>query len=39
MYCKQNEGKYVIIGRFNRTLNNKMRIEFEATNNKKWIDI
>jgi len=39
MYRIQNLEKSAIIERFNRTLNIKMRIQFEARNNKKWIDI
>jgi len=34
MYRTKNE-KSAIIERFNRTLNNKMRIQFEARNNNK----
>lgn len=39
MYHTQNEEKSAIIERFNRTLNEKMKIHFEVRNNKKWIDI
>jgi hypothetical protein len=39
VFHTQNEEKSAIIERFNRTLNNKMRILFEARNNKKWTDI
>jgi hypothetical protein len=39
MYHTQNEEKSAIIERFNLTVNSKMRIQFEARNNKKWIDI
>ena len=39
LYHTQNLEKSAIIERFNRTLNNKMKIQFEARNNKKWIDI
>jgi hypothetical protein len=39
MYHTHNLEKSGIIERFNRTLNNKMIIHFEARNNKKWIDI
>jgi Rad3-related DNA helicase len=34
MYHTQNEEKSAIIEKFNRTLNNKMRIQFEVRNNK-----
>jgi len=39
MYHTQNLEKSAIVERFNRTLNNKMRIQFEVRNNKKWFDI
>ncbi|KAL4153214.1 hypothetical protein QTP88_001047 [Uroleucon formosanum] len=39
MYHTQNEEKSSIIERFNRTLNKKMRLQFEVTNSKKWIEI
>ena len=39
MYNTQNLEKSAIIERFSRTLNNKMKIQFEVRNNKKWIDI
>ena len=39
MYHTENEEKSSIIERFNRTLNHKMRIQFEVRGNKKWIDI
>jgi hypothetical protein len=39
MYHEENEEKSAIIERCNRTLNSKMRIQFEAKNNKKWTDI
>jgi hypothetical protein len=39
MYHTQNLEKSAIVGRFNRTLNNKIKILFEARNNKKWVDI
>jgi transposase InsO family protein len=39
MYCTQNLEKLAIVERFNRTLNNKMKILFEVRNNKKWVDI
>lgn len=39
MYHTQNEEKSSIIERFNRTLNSKMRLQFEVTNSKKWIKI
>jgi hypothetical protein len=35
----KNIEKSAIIERFNRTLNNKMKIQFETRNNKKWTDI
>jgi hypothetical protein len=39
MYHTQNLEKSAVVERFNRTLNNKMRILFEVKNNKKWFDI
>jgi len=39
MYHRQNEEKSAIIERFNCFLNSKIRIQFEARNNKKWVDI
>ena len=39
MYHAQNLEESAIIERFNRTLNNKVKIHFEVRNNKKWIDI
>jgi transposase InsO family protein len=39
MYHTENEEKSAIIERFNRTLNQKMKIQFEIRGNKKWIDI
>ena len=39
MYHTQNLDKSAICDRLNRTLNNKLKIPFEVTNNKKWIDI
>ena len=39
MYHTDNEEKSSIIERFNRTLNQKMKIKFEVRNNFKWIDI
>jgi hypothetical protein len=39
MYHTQNLEKSAIVGRFNRTLNSKMKILFEVRNNKKWVDI
>ncbi len=39
MYHTHNLEMSAIIERFNRTLNNKMKIQFEGRNNKNWIDI
>jgi len=39
MYHTENKEKSAIIERFNRTLNQKMKIEFEINENKRWIDI
>jgi len=39
MYHTQNLEKSAIIVRFNCTLNNKMKIQFEVRNNKKWTGI
>ena len=39
MYHTYNEEKSAIIERFNRTLNQKLRIYFEARDNFKWYDI
>lgn len=39
MYHTQNLEKSSIIERLNRTLNNKLKIEFEVRNNKKCVDI
>jgi glycosylphosphatidylinositol transamidase (GPIT) subunit GPI8 len=39
MYHTQNVEKSAIIERCNRTLNNKLKIQFEVRSNKKWIDI
>ncbi len=39
MYHTYNEEKSAIIERFNRTLNQKLKIYFEACNNFKWYDI
>jgi len=39
MYHTQNLEKSAIIERFHRTLNNKLKRQFEVRNNKKWIDI
>jgi glycosylphosphatidylinositol transamidase (GPIT) subunit GPI8 len=39
MYHTQNEENSAIIERLNRTLNRKIRIQFEARNNKKKTDI
>jgi len=39
MYHTQNLEKSAIIERFSCTLNYKIKIQFEARNNRKWIDI
>jgi len=39
MYHTENEEKSSNIERFNRTLNQKMKIKFEDRNNFNWIDI
>ena len=39
MYHTQKIEKSAIFEKFHRTLNSKMRIQFEVKNNKKWIDI
>ena len=39
MYHTQNLEKSAIIERFNRNLNNKLKIQFEVRNNKKWVNI
>lgn len=39
IYHKQNLKKSAIFETFNRNLNNKMKIQLEVRNNKKWIDI
>lgn len=39
MYHTQNLEKSAVIEMFSRTLNYKIKIPFEARNNKKWIDI
>jgi hypothetical protein len=39
MYHTYNEEKSAIIERFNRTLNQKLKIYFEARDNFKWYDI
>ena len=39
MYHTQNLEKSAIIERFNRTLNNELKIQFEVRNNNKWVDI
>jgi transposase InsO family protein len=39
MYHTQNLEKSAIVGRFNRTLNSKMKILFKVRNNKKLADI
>jgi hypothetical protein len=39
IYHTQNLKESAIIERFNRTLNSKMKVQFEGRNNKKWIDI
>jgi len=39
MYHTENEEKSAIVERFNRTLNRKMKIQFEIRKNFRWIDI
>jgi transposase InsO family protein len=39
MYHTENLEKSAIVERFNRTLNNKMRIQFEVRQNNKWVDV
>jgi transposase InsO family protein len=39
MYHTQNLEKSSIVERLNRTLNNKLKIQFEVRNNKKWVDV
>ena len=39
MYHTYNLEKSAIIERFNRTLNGKMKIQFEVRNNKRWFNI
>lgn len=39
MYHTENEEKSSIIERFNRTLNNKMKIVFEQRQSFRWIDV
>jgi len=39
MYHTQNLEKSSIIERLNRTLNNKLKIQFEVRNNKKWVNV
>ena len=39
MYHTQNLEKSAINERFHRTLNSKLKVQFEVRNNKKWIDI
>jgi hypothetical protein len=39
MYRTQHLEKAAVIERFSRTLNNKIRVQFEVRSNKKWIDI
>ena len=39
MYHTENLEKSAIVERLNRTLNNKLKIQFEVRNNKKWVDI
>lgn len=39
LYHTENEEKSPIIERFNRTLNDKLRIVFEMNNNHKWINV
>jgi len=39
MYHTEKLEKSAIVERLNRTLNNKLKIQFEVRNNKKWVDI
>ena len=39
MYHTENLEKSAIVERLNRTLNNKLKVQFEVRNNKKWVDI
>ena len=39
MYHTENLEKSALVERLNRTLNNKLKIQFEVRNNKKWVDI
>ena len=39
MHHTPNLEKSAIIERFHRTLNNKLKTQFDVRNNKKWIDI
>lgn len=39
LYHTENEEKSSIVERFNRTLNERMKVLFEANNNFNWIDI
>lgn len=39
MYHTENEEKSAIVERFNRTLNNRMKVQFENRKSFKWIDI
>jgi len=39
MYHTENLEKSSIVERFNRTLNNKLKIQFEINNNNKWVKI
>jgi hypothetical protein len=39
MYHTENEEKSAIIERFNRTLNERMKVQFEARRSFRWVDI
>lgn len=39
MYHTENEEKSAIVERFNRTLNNKMKVHFETSKSFRWVDI
>lgn len=39
MYHTENEEKSAIVERFNRTLNQKMKVQFEARQTFRWVDI
>jgi hypothetical protein len=38
MYHTENLEKSAIVKRLNGTINNKLKIQFEVRNNKKWVD-